>query len=442
MEMKGSPMESQNKKQRSGSSFRNIFVIAGIASLLLIYPILYLRVISDPVQRTAADFLPFYAAGRIAITQGMSKVYDWEAQRNAEDDVLNETIRQMLVSRGQPVIQQDYGAPIQMTEVNPFPHPPFILPVLMLLARLDYVPAFVTWSVLMSILFILCAIILLRLVPQARGRDRWVLFLGTVLFFPAFFSVINGQDTALLLLGASMWLYGLLQERDGISGLGLALTLIRPHMGLMLGLPFLFKRRKVMWWFCAGAGILVLASVLMLGWTGIVNFLRILVTSADGEGNKFFNENMMVNLIGLLRRTFPILEAAFVRLVGWIGFAVAIIYLCVVWGKNAEIKERHIGLAVIVTIIGVPHIHYHDLALVLIPIIGVIRVMLDKKLLKTSDAVLLPLSASLLLFVSYLLLPALKYFIPYLLEVLMLAALWFPEKIIFWEGLKKQEAVP
>jgi len=435
-------MEPNNRKQRSGFSYRNIFVIAGIASLLLIYPILYLRVISDPAQRTAADFLPFYAAGRIAITHGMSKVYDWEAQRNAEDEVLNETIRQMLVAKGQPVNPQDFGAPIQMTEVNPFPHPPFIVPVLMLLARLDYVSAFVSWSVLMSILFILAAIILLRLVPQAHGWDRWVLFLGTILFFPAFFSVINGQDTALLLLGASMWLYGFLQECDGFAGLSLALTLIRPHMGLMLGLPFLFKRRKVWWWFCAAAGILVLVSVLLLGWTGIVNFLRILATSADGEGNKFFNENLMVNLIGLLRRIFPLLEAAFVRLIGWIGFAAAIIYLCVVWGKNAGIKERHIGLAVIVTIIGVPHIHYHDLALLLIPIIGVIRVMLDKKLLKISDAVLLPLSASLLLFVSYLLLPVLKYFIPYLLEILMLAALWFPEKIIFWKKSKKQEAVP
>ena len=371
----------------------------------------------------------------------MSRVYDWEAQRNAENDVLNETIRQILISKGQPVNPQDFGPPIQMSEVNPFPHPPFIVPVLMLLARLDYVPAFVTWSVLMSLIFILCAIILLRLVPQAHGRDRWVLFWGTFLFFPAFYSVLNGQDTSLLLLGASMWLSRLLQEQDGLSGLGLALTLIRPHMGVMLALPFIFRRRKVWWWFCAAAGVLVLVSVLLLGWTGIVNFLHILITSADGEGNKFFNENLMVNLIGLLLRTFPFLATGFVRLVGWIGFGVAIIYLCVVWGKNGEIKEKHIGLAVILTIIGVPHIHYHDLALLLIPIYAVIRVMLDKKLLKPGEAVLLPLCTSLLLFISYFLFPALKYFIPYLVEIILLAVLWFPEKAIFWRGLKKPEVV-
>jgi hypothetical protein len=243
------------------------------------------------------------------------------------------------------------------------------------------------------------------------------------------------------MLGASLWLYGLLQGRDGLAGLGLALTLIRPHMAVMLGLPFLFKRRKVWWWFCAGAGVLVLVSVLLLGWTGIVNFLRILITSADGEGNKFFNENLMVNLIGLLRRTILFLDAALVRLVGWIGFAAGIIYLCVVWAKNAEIQERNIGLAVIVTIIGAPHFHYHDLALLLIPIFCLIRVLLDNKLLKTREAVLLPLGASMLLFISYFLLPVFKYVVPYLLEIILLAALWYPEKVIFWKRPKKQEVV-
>jgi hypothetical protein len=238
-----------------------------------------------------------------------------------------------------------------------------------------------------------------------------------------------------------MWLYGLLQERDGLAGLGLALTVIRPHVGLMLGLPFLFKRRKVWWWFCAGAGLLTLISVVMLGWTGIVNFLRILITSADGEGNKFFNENLMVNLIGLLRRTMPFLDAGLVRLVGWIGYAAAIIYLCVVWARNGEIKERHIGLAVIVTIIFTPHFHYHDLALLLIPIFCLIRVLLDNKLLKTREAVLLPLGASMLLFISYFLLPVFKYVVPYLLEIILLAALWYPEKVIFWKRPKKQEVV-
>ena len=415
-------MESQHKPPRSRLSFRKVFLIAGIVSLLLLYPVLWLRVMTDPAQRTAADFLPFYAAGRIALTQGLSMVYDWESQRQAENDILDETIRQILVSRGQPLNPQNSSPPIQASEVNPFPHPPFIVPLLMLLALLNYLPAFVVWSVLMSIIFLICAIMLVRLVPQIQGQDRWALFLATVLFFPAFYSVLNGQDTALLLLGASLWVYGLFQEHDSLSGIGLALTLIRPHMVVMLALPFMFKRRKVWWAFCAGAGVLVLISALLLGRIGMENYLRILVTSANGEGNKFFNENLMVNLIGLLQRTFPAIQSSSIRLVGWIGFAAALVYLCVVWAKSAGIKEKQVALAVLTTIFFVPHIHYHDLALLLIPIFGIMRIMLNKKILKTRDAVLLPLGVSILLFASFLLLPALKYIVLYLLMIMILVA--------------------
>ena len=83
-------MQPLKKRSRSRLSFLNIFTITGIACLVLIYPVLWLRVFNDPGQRTASDFMPFYAAGRIANTRGMSWVYDWEAQRQAEDDVVNE----------------------------------------------------------------------------------------------------------------------------------------------------------------------------------------------------------------------------------------------------------------------------------------------------------------------------------------------------------------
>jgi len=139
--------------------------------------------------------------------------------------------------------------------------------------------------------------------------------------------------------------------------------------------------------------------------------------------------------------TFTITETGILYLFSII-LAVAIIFLCVVWVKSAEINEKHIGLAVIITIIGVPHIHYHDLALLLIPIFGIMRIMLDKKLLKTSEAVLLPLAASLLMFVSFLLLPGLKYIVYYILIFLMLAALWFPEKIIFWKKINNPPILP
>lgn len=414
-------------------SIRRALVIAAAGSLLLIYPLLWLRVLSDPAQRTAADFLPFYAAGRIAITEGMSKVYDLEAERRAEDDVLNTTLVQYFASRGRTVSPQDLGPALKPNEVNPFPHPPFILPILAGLASLDYVPAFTLWSLLMTILFVASSAMLLRQIPQAIRADRWTLFLGSVLFFPAFFSLINGQDTGILFLGAVLWWTGLLQEDDRLAGLGLALTSIRPQLALAYSLPFIFKRRKVWWWFCLGAGLLAVFSLALLGRSGTVNYLHILTLSAGGSGFTFINDIFHIDLTGLLPRTFPWMATSLVRTIAWIGYGVAMIFLIVVWARSARITEKQIGLAVLVSIVFVPHFNYHDLVILLLPLYGILRTLIARKLITVESAVTLPLGVTVLLFITYFFVPALKYAVLYPLMALFLVVLWFPEKIVFWK---------
>ena len=283
----------------------------------------------------------------------------------------------------------------------------------------------------MSVLAALAALLLVRLVPQAYAWDRWILLCGTFLFFPIFFSLLNGQDSAILLLAAAVWFWGLTFSRDRIAGSGLGFVTIRPHMALVLAPLFLFKRRRVWWWFCSIAGILALISLLLLGSSGVENYLRILVISASGEGNKFFNEELMVNLIGFLRRLLPESSPASIRTIGWFGYLAAIVFLCIVWMRSGRIEDRHIGLAVILTILSVPHCHYHDLVLLLIPIYGCIRTLLEKKLIKVNDAVLVPLALSLILFTTYLFLPVLKYAILYLVMALILLVLWAPAKLPF-----------
>jgi hypothetical protein len=425
-------------KSRPRLSLPRILTFSGIASLLLIYPLLWLRVLSDPRQRTAADFLPFYAAGGAAVTKGFASAYDLESERQAEDDVLSLTIQQAYLARGQ-VPPQDLGPALTMAEVNPFPHPPFILPLLFGLAHLGYVPAFVIWSLLMIGLFMLGCLMLVRLVPEAQGMDRWILILGSALFFPAFFSFINGQDSAILFVGAVLWFTGLLQRRDLSSGLGLALTTIRPQVALALALPFIFRHRKVWWWFCLGAGCLALLSLVLLGKAGIENYLHILTLSASGSGFKFINDAFHIDLGGLLHRDLPWLGSSVIRVVGWTGFVIAILFLCWTWARNVERLEKWIGLAVIVAIFFVPHFNYHDLVLLLLPLYGSMRVLLDKRLMRIESVILLPLGLSLILFITYFFLPSMKYFILYPIMGLLLVVLWFPEKVIFWQKKNAEE---
>jgi hypothetical protein len=385
------------------ANYRLVLVVSGLMALVFIYAVLWMRMISNPEERTGADFIAFYSAGRIMLSGEHASVYDPGIQVNEEEKIL--------------------GFPILPTDLNPFVHPPFILPILAAIACLQYVWAFHAWAILLYILFGVSAILMLRVVPLFKGR--MTLFLGMILFYPAFVSILNGQDTSFLLLGASIWLYGLLGGDDRVAGLGLAMTTIRPHIALILALPFLFKRRKVWWWFLMGAAFLAVFSLMLVGIKGVENFLSILGISAGGAGYKI-NEQVMVNFLGLLRRLVPGISAENARLASWVVYACAIVSLCVIWRRSERIGEKQIGLAVMVALIAVPHLHYHDLAMLLIPITCLIVQVGRLKTLDGRIANLLPLAVSWLLIASNPL-PELKFNFPFLLEVVLFIALWYPE---------------
>ena len=80
---------------------------------------------------------------------------------------------------------------------------------------------------------------------QWKGRERMLFIAAFMLYYPTFISLLKGQDTAFLLLGGTLWVYGLLKEKDPLAGLGLAMLVIRPQIALVLAIPFIFKRRRV-----------------------------------------------------------------------------------------------------------------------------------------------------------------------------------------------------
>ena len=69
-------------------NFRRVFVVAALTSLVLVYSLLWLRMITTPVEYTGADFIAFYAAGRIAQAEGPAHVYDLELQQHYEEEVV------------------------------------------------------------------------------------------------------------------------------------------------------------------------------------------------------------------------------------------------------------------------------------------------------------------------------------------------------------------
>ena len=383
------------------SGLRRIFIVAGIVSLFVSYLGVWIRFINDPVERTGADFIHFYSAGRIAQSEGAGQVYDLALQQKIEE--------------------QQVGFLLAPGQVLPYNHLPFLIPILQTIVGPDYVNSFYRWVIIMFTLFMTGIIILGRILTD-HGMDDKSIFLasiGSFLFLPFFFSLMNGQDTAILFLGAAIWMYGLVTKREMIAGLGLSLTTVRPHIALILALPMVFSYRKVFMGFVIGSGILALISFLIIGVDGTREFIDIILISAGGEwyGMKQY---AMYNLIGILMRILPWLEAATIRAMGWIVYGTTIIALCIYWSRSKGLEGGKIGLTVILALFTVPHLHFHDLTLLLIPIYELIHYSAGNDRLKTSIATVLPIAISLFLLLGNIS-PLLQYTFPYLIMIALIA---------------------
>ena len=328
---------------------RRIFVIAGVTSLSIIYLLLWVQMIVDPAQRTGTDFIAFFAAGRVVQESGFSHAYDVALQQRIQQD--------------------EVGFQLAAGQALPYLHMPYLLPLLGMLVSNDYIVSFLRWVILLLGVYAGGLVALTYwFSADTPDSEKRIFLLGAATFFPCFVSLLLGQDSAFLFLGVALLGWGVIRQKDWLAGIGLALMTVRPHLVLLLALPFLFSRRGVFRWFLALAGTLAAISVALLGLQGTRDFINILMISASGEGYGT-KEIEMYNLIGLLSRLFSRSDPVLIRLIGWMFYLAAILGLCILAARAGQIDERRLSLMLLITILVVPHFHYHDLVLLIFPLL-------------------------------------------------------------------------
>jgi hypothetical protein len=361
--------------------FLRVYTLAGIVLLALLFPLLWARMIANPADRTGSDFIAFFAAGRVSQIHGMPQAYDPDLQQAVEE--------------------QQVGFPLAPGQVLLYNHVPYLLPLLATLVDGDYVASFVRWVLILSILLLAGVVCLDRLAGRGRFEkaERIALSAGLFLFYPFLVCLMNGQDSAFAVLGLAIFVYGFFTGRERLAGLGLALTTVRPQLAIFLALPFLFHGRKVLLWFFAGSALLILASLFVLGPAGMRAFVDLLLVTAGGEWYGL-KEPLMLNLIGLLWRTLPGLGAETIRTIGWTAFAAAVVGFCLLWRLRPRVEAREVALLVIAAVFFSPHLHYHDLSLLVIPLFLLAVDLVRTGRLLPRQVVLVPLTASLWLLFS------------------------------------------
>ncbi|HKY55274.1 MAG TPA: glycosyltransferase 87 family protein [Anaerolineales bacterium] len=353
-------------------NYRRILAIAGAVSLLFYYSFYWMNMLADSDQRTGSDFMGVYIFGRITQTIGIQHLYDIAEHQRIEEQVV-----------GHPV------TPIFYT------HLPFTAPLAAAIVDEDYLVSFKRWALLLLLLNALSVSVLVNLVNIKRftRENGLILILGAFFFDPTASGFMNGQDTALLLLGAVLWLWGMISGKYFLAGLGLSLTTVRPQMALFLAIPFLFKERKVFWGFVLGSSILAGISIGLLKIDGTLKFiesLRYIESTIWVEPHSFD----MPTISGIIRRNFEVTNPIAAKSFVWMCYLIGIACFSVWWYRSHEITERHIGLLALLAILLIPYAHYHELTLLLIPIFCLIRMLQKNGAVEQYYLAVLPLVVS------------------------------------------------
>ena len=264
---------------------------------------------------------------------------------------------------------------------------------------------------------------LIRLMYYLKWNKTEILLtaLSGLLFYPAFVAFIRGQDSSFLLLGVCLWVLGLMTSSDRVAGLGLALAMIRPQVALVLALPFIFKRRRVWWWFMIWGFIILILCYIFIGSEGLSGLVKVLILSGQGLG---FDVEKMATLMGAILRWFPGIDPGVLHAIGYFGYVLAIIFLCVVWLKSSNIGFKQINIAILTAILFAPHFHGHDLTILLVPAIGAACRLSENKILDLKYSTMLPMAVSILLIIGDIL-PAI--IIIYLVIFSLALISWWPE---------------
>jgi len=305
----------------------------------------------------AIDFISFYTAGRIARAGMYRQLYDLKIHYAIQSAIIGPD-----AVPGGVIMSQ---------------HPPFLAPLLGLIAFDNYNGAYIAWSAILCCILALCGVVAARFLA-ANGIDRrssTVVAIGAVLFYPVFISLLKGQDTAFVLLGALIWMWALQQRRERLAGVALALVWLKPQIALALAVPLLASRNRSAWWFCGATALLGLYSLLLVGWGGLIDLLGLMRLSAAGWGYGT-NQDAMFNFLGLMLRSAPATDGATLDVLKWAVYLLTIVCLCWFWwGRRSALTFQQIGLSIPFILFASPHLHQHDLSLLLLPALGLIALL-------------------------------------------------------------------
>ena len=225
-------------------------VLAGVTVIEIVMAAVLFPLI-DHAHIATTDFVNFYAAATIVRDGHGSTLYTAETQQQALQTILGYRTAEYFL------------------------HPAFEAVVFVPLTYLRIERAFVLWTLINVAFLGFLPLVLAGYVPLVARRP----YLGLLgfAFPPVLAGLTLGQDSILVMFVISAAYLLLVRRQDLLGGAVLALAMVKFQYALILALLFLISRRfRLISGFVLGCVLLALASILVTGVGGAMQYVRFL----------------------------------------------------------------------------------------------------------------------------------------------------------------------
>jgi hypothetical protein len=297
----------------------------------------------------AQDFSIFYSGSRIILSGDSSHLYDLPTQARY----------QTAAYRSKPL---------------PFNHPAYELILFLPLTVLPFDAAYWVWFVLcVAIMFLTSVLVSRTLTNFPRQASLWA-FAVAAASFPLVWTLCQGQDSIVLLLIFAVTFISLRSGRDLVAGLVLAAGLFKFTLVVPFVLPFFFRRNwRFVAGFLAGAVAFTGISVAITGIDGAHRYVQLLSLLAAHPLVGYINPLLMPDARGFLvtvltgtglrRHEFEVISTAVSALL------LLVPILTFVDRKEPNRFDLWFALDVTIALMVSPHLYWHDLSVLLLPIL-------------------------------------------------------------------------
>lgn len=331
--------------------FKTLFIWLIITAFLLSFLSLFVTsgeflILQNP---KSIDFLAFYMGAKLFV-EDPSQLYNFSEQLRLQYDIL-------------PITK-----PLHI--FLPYLNPPFVVLFFLPFIGLPFLLAYNMWLFFnVGIIISLCYFIF-RKTQAWPPRFRIGFLIAFITFIPLLTSLMIGQLSILLCLILFVSWFLLQKEKPFYSGLVISLLFIKPHFFIVPFFAFLIERNmKMVSGLISGIVFLLVISFLMVGWSGILSYLDLMLNAVDwsalGKAELYAQHSIQTVLLIL----FPALDGELIRVL-WIILSVPFVLMTLfVWRKSYPVNSKQTtlkwSLLLIITLFTTPHTHFHDLTVLL-----------------------------------------------------------------------------